>query len=90
MLEPFLFASRNVMPFSEKVAEVLAAPLTPTLSHRAEESPEKLRREIGCFSPKNGMKNSLKQEERSRSQFSHCQFTNKMEQIARKTLVLIL
>jgi hypothetical protein len=33
-----------------------------TLSHRAEESPEKLRREIGCFLPKNGMKNSLKQE----------------------------
>jgi hypothetical protein len=25
------------MPFSEKVAEVLAAPLTPTLSHRERE-----------------------------------------------------
>ncbi|CAI1788483.1 Uncharacterised protein [Serratia fonticola] len=68
----------------------MSVALTPALSHGAEESPEKLRREIGCFSPKNGMKNSLKQEKRSRSQFSHCQFTNKMEQIARKTLVLIL
>ncbi|CAI1853991.1 Uncharacterised protein [Serratia fonticola] len=72
-----------------QVPELICGTFSP-LSLWAEESPEKLRREIGCFLPKNGMKNSLKQEKRSRSQFSHCQFTNKMEQIARKTLVLIL